>query len=216
MMPCYLPFNRSSNLDISFFVLRPVGVFADELISTMKYFSLHAEDFGCLSSSLFKSIHGNLVAALSQITHLAILLNHGFFEAYVGESKDGRPAAKFLTGDILFLVSMSSISNDASDLSYACLALLRSHFSKEGGLSSTVCLQCKDQPSVATLQVWESLQACYSWLLSSDYRNTYMPYISPLTCDIQFDIFKVVYVSSDEVLHPDSVQHLQGGVCEQR
>ncbi|XP_039115400.1 uncharacterized protein LOC120250639 [Dioscorea cayenensis subsp. rotundata] len=236
-MPCYLPFNRN-NLDISFIVLRPVGVFTDELISTMKYFSLHAEDFGCLSSSLFKSIHGNLVvwygawikrstedrktladnlvAALSQITHLAILLNHGFFEAYVGESKDGRPAAKFSTGDILFLVSMPSISNDTSDLSYACLALLRSHFSKEGSLSSTVCLQCKDQPMVATLQVWESLQACYSWLLSSDYRNTYMPYISPLTCDTQFDIFKVVYVSSDEVPHPDSFQHLQGGVCEQR
>ncbi|KAH7654334.1 Dimeric alpha+beta barrel-containing protein [Dioscorea alata] len=163
-----------------------------------------------------KTLADNLVAALSQITHLAILLNQGFFEAFIGESKDGRPAAKFSTGDILFLVSMPSISNDTSDLSYACLALLRSHFSKEGGLSSSVCLQCKDQPMVATLQVWESLQACYSWLLSSDYRNTYLPYIRPLTCDTQFDIFKVVYVSSDEVPYPDSFQRLQGGVREQR
>lgn len=63
-MPCFVPFDNKK-LDVSFFVFRPTGVFADELIDAMKYFSFHVEDLGCVYSSVLKSMHGSLVIDFS-------------------------------------------------------------------------------------------------------------------------------------------------------
>ncbi|RZR81159.1 hypothetical protein BHM03_00007341 [Ensete ventricosum] len=132
---------------------------------------------------------------------MGVLLHHGFFEAFFGESKDGSSVAKFSSGDTIFLTGMASTPRDVADLSYACLALHRSFFAKTDGLSAGVLLRCNDQPVVAALMVWKSLHACYSWLLRSDYRNTILPYFSHLSQDSQFDVFKVVYVNRDEILN---------------
>lgn len=59
-MPCFVPFNNK-NLDITFFVFKSVGVFVEDLIDALKYFSFFSENHGCTNSAVFKSIHGNLV-----------------------------------------------------------------------------------------------------------------------------------------------------------
>ncbi|RRT62553.1 hypothetical protein B296_00010318 [Ensete ventricosum] len=149
---------------------------------------------------------------------MGVLLHHGFFEAFFGESKDGSSVAKFSSGDTIFLTAMASTPRDVADLSYACLALHRSFFAKTDGLSAGVLLRCNDQPVVAALMVWKSLHACYSWLLRSDYRNTILPYFSHLSQDSQFDVFKVVYVNCDEILNvsPFPPQTIGGGDGEEQ
>ncbi|KAG0501843.1 hypothetical protein HPP92_001915 [Vanilla planifolia] len=185
----------------------------------MKCFSFQAEDLGCLHNSVMKSVHGNLVvwygawikrseenrrilyntllSAIQDLSHLGILLQHGFYDVYAGESNDGQPHARFSSGDAVLLCGMVPVSNDTSEL--LCLhGDPRSGFRKAEGSVAGACLQCRDRPMVAMLHVWKSLQACYSWLIASDYRKTIRPYISNFINDAQFDVFRVIYVSSDD------------------
>ncbi|XP_077221303.1 uncharacterized protein LOC143855027 [Tasmannia lanceolata] len=131
---------------------------------------------------------------------MATLMEYGFFDAYAGDSKDGLSVAKFTTNDTISMGSMLPSSDDLSDLSYACLAVLKSCFLKMEGASSVVCFRSYDQPRVGCLHVWKSLCSCYSWLLGSDYRNTISPYVKHLSTNLQYDIFRVVYVSNDDLL----------------
>ncbi|XP_020587056.1 uncharacterized protein LOC110029214 [Phalaenopsis equestris] len=220
-MPCFVPFKN--NLDFTFFVLRSVGVLDDEIIDSMKCFSFQAEDLGCVYSSVMKSIHGNLIvwygawikrseedrhilneallSAMEDLSHLAVLIQHGFYSVYAGESKDGQPNARFSTGDTILLCGMVPASDDSSDLSSACMTILRSSFNNVKESTAGVCFQCHNKPLVAMLHVWKSLQACYSWLIKADYRRTIRPYISSFSNEAQFDVFKVIFVSSDDVLN---------------
>lgn len=138
------------------------------------------------------------LSMLSNLSTMAILVDHMFFDAYAGESRDWSCAAKFCTGDT---VSMSSAAfpgaGDVSDVSYACLALFKSSFQKMEGVRSGVCLKCQTKPSIASFYVWKSLQYCYSWILSSDQRKSLLPYFESVSIDIKYDIFRVVYVSGD-------------------
>ncbi|XP_068655563.1 uncharacterized protein [Aristolochia californica] len=221
-MPCLVPFDNR-NLDTSFFVFRPTGVVVEELIEALQWFSFYAEDHGCAYSALFKSIHGNLViwygawikrseekkkllkasllSALTKVSSLAILLDYGFFEPYAGESKDGLRNTKFSTGDTVSMTAMCPNSHGLEALSYACLAVLKSISIKMEGVSSVVCFQCHDKPRVASMHVWKSLQSCYSWLLSSDHRRTIAPYVKHLAATIEYDVFRVVYVSNDDIIN---------------
>ncbi|KAJ9153141.1 hypothetical protein P3X46_026617 [Hevea brasiliensis] len=225
-MACFVPFNNR-NLDISFFVFRPTMVLVDELIETLKHFSGSTESLGCAQSSILRSIHGNMIiwygawmkkssenkelltaallSMLTSISSMAILIEHGFFDAYAGESRDGSSAAKFSTGDAISINIIVPQSGDVNDLSYANLALFKSHFLKMEGASAGVCLNCQSKPKVASLYVWKSLQFCYSWIINSDHRRTMLPYLERFSLDIKYDIFRVVFVSSDNLL---SYQHL--------
>lgn len=163
-----------------------------------------------------KTLNATLLSSLLRISDMAVLLQHGFFEPYAGRfgkfmdhsnSTANRPsAAKFSSGDTILMCGIVPTSEDPSDLSYACLALLQSCFLNSEGISSAVCLRQHDQfgdvekPMVAVFQVWKSLEGCYAWLLNSDYRSTILPYISHLSTDAQFDVYKAVYVSTDDVL----------------
>ncbi|XP_042483753.1 uncharacterized protein LOC122064105 [Macadamia integrifolia] len=236
-MPCFVPFD-SKNLDISFCVFRPVVVLTDELIEALKRFSFWSVSLGCVSSSIFKSIHGNMIiwygawmkrsdeqkkllhetllSKLHQVSSLAVLLDHSFFKAYAGESKNGFPAAKFSTGEIISMNAMKLSSNIFNNLSYLCLALFKSNFLKMEGVAAGVCFRCEERPKVVCLYVWKSLKACYSWLLNSDYRSTIQLYIEPISPDIKYDIFWVVYVNSDdkfniEFLPPSRMPETVGG-----
>ncbi|WOL17787.1 hypothetical protein Cni_G26580 [Canna indica] len=225
-MPCFVPFDEEK-VEISFLVFRPRGVFSDELIDAMKLFSFHAEDLGCLYSSVLKSMHGNLqivwygawirrspenrqilkdalLSVLEEVSSLGALVHHAFVKAFFGETKEsGKAAAKFSTGDTVFLSAMAaSTPRQMADLSYAFVALHKSFFPKMDGVAACAYFRSDEEPVVYSLVVWESLGACYTWLLESDYRNTMLPYVSHLVCEGggQKDVFKVVYVSSDEVL----------------
>lgn len=68
-MACYVPFN-SRNLDISFFMFRPTVVYVDDLIEALKQFSCYTESLGCVHSSIFTSIHGNMVAIYAFLLRL--------------------------------------------------------------------------------------------------------------------------------------------------
>ncbi|KAJ6895016.1 hypothetical protein NC652_028688 [Populus alba x Populus x berolinensis] len=59
-MACFVPFNNR-NLEISFFIFRPIVAVVDELVETLKHFSACTESLGCVQSSIFKSIHGNMI-----------------------------------------------------------------------------------------------------------------------------------------------------------
>lgn len=217
-MACFVPFNNR-NLDVTLFVFKPTVVFVDELVESLKQFSVCTETLGCVQSSVFKSIHGNMIiwyggwmkkstenkeiltttllSMLASMSSMAVLTEHSFFDAYAGESKDGSIAAKFSTGDIVSMNLIASSSNDINDVSYANLALFKSHFLKMDGATTGVCLKCQSTPRVACLYVWKSLLLCYSWILNSDYRKTMLPYLDRFSLSVKYDIFWVVYVSSE-------------------
>lgn len=133
------------------------------------------------------------------ISSMANLVEHTFLDAYAGESRDGSSAAKFYKGDTIFVsLAIPTTTGDVDDLSYACLALFKSHFLKMEGLSAGVCLKCKttSKPRVVCLYVWNSLHFCYSWVLSTDQGKSMLPYLERLALKIKYDIFRVVYVSA--------------------
>ncbi|XP_031274212.1 uncharacterized protein LOC116132682 [Pistacia vera] len=229
-MACYLPFNNR-NLDISFFVFRPTVVVVEELVEALKHFCICTQTLGCLQTSIFRSIHGNMIiwygawtkrsrenkeiltsAILSMLTNLssmAILIEHSFFDTYAGDSREGSSAAKFCTGDIIFMNITSPSTGDINDLSYANLALFRDRFLKMEGAISGVCLKCQTIPRVSSLIVWKSLQYCYTWILNSDYRKTILPYLDRFKLEIRYDIFRVVYACNDHV--PNSIHLVPNG-----
>ncbi|XP_030553338.2 uncharacterized protein LOC115757296 [Rhodamnia argentea] len=153
-MSCFVPFNRR-NLDISFFVFRPTLVLVDELVEALKRFAASTGTLGCIQSSIFRSIHGNMIiwyaawmrkssgdkeslnakllSMLTDVSSMAILVEYSFFEPYAGESRDGSPAAKFSTGDIISVDAAESTADEVGDLAYACLALFKSRFRKDRG-----------------------------------------------------------------------------------
>jgi hypothetical protein len=135
---------------------------------------------------------------LTDVSTMAILIDHSFFEAYAGESRQGNPAAKFFNGDIISMnsTSLSSDEMNENDFSYACLAIFRTRFLKMDGATAGVCLKSQSRPSVIGLCIWKSLQSCYSYILNTDYRKTMLPYLDGLSLDIKYDIFRVVYVSA--------------------
>ncbi|CAH9111780.1 unnamed protein product [Cuscuta europaea] len=225
---CFIPFNER-NLDLSFFILRPTIVMVDRLLAALEQFSSSAHSLGCIHSSVFKSIHGNLIvwygawikrpykngrellnASLlsrlrNDVSSMAILLEHGFYDAYAGEARDGTLAAKFFTGDTISLHAISfstCIKEDntniiMSDFSYACLAIFKDRFIKMEGAKAGACLKSARLSKVCAVFVWRSLQSCYSYILSEDYRSILPYYLDGLSIDIKYDIFRVVFVSDD-------------------
>ncbi|XP_055821967.1 uncharacterized protein LOC129890435 [Solanum dulcamara] len=222
-MACFFPYN-SRNLDTSFFIFRPTIVIVDDLLEALKHFSFSTQSLGCVHSAIFRSIHGNmmvwygawikrssenkdslaatLLSMLTSVSSMAILLEHGFFDAYAGESKDHSPAAKFYTGDIVSMNSASFSLHEMSleDFTYACLAIFKDRFHKMDGAVSGVCLKCHQLPKVAAVFVWKSLQCCYNYILNQDSRSV-LPYFDGFSLDLKYDVFKVVYVSGDGPLN---------------
>lgn len=140
---------------------------------------------------------------LNSTSSMAILIDHSFIDAYVGESRDSSSAIRFHTGDIISMHAGSAAADSASDiddLSYACLAVFKSRFPKMEGAAAGVCFRYQAKPKVVCLCVWKSIQLCYSWILSADQRKAILPYLDRFSADIKYDIFRVVYVSSDSVL----------------
>ncbi|AES64117.1 hypothetical protein MtrunA17_Chr2g0285421 [Medicago truncatula] len=230
-MACSVAFNNK-NLEISFFVFKPTIVIIDDLVHGLKQFSLTTETLGCVQSSIFRSIHGNMIiwygawqkqstkekelltltlkSMLTKVSTMAKLIEHSFLEAYAGESRDGSSTAKFSTGDILSINSAGTNSrDDLNDLSYAVLALFRSRFAKMEGMTSGLCLKGQSRPIVVCIHVWKSLHFCYSWILNSDHRKWMMPYLEKFAIDMKYDIFKVVYVSGDNVVDVNYISHHQ-------
>ncbi|KAL5097003.1 hypothetical protein RYX36_001330 [Vicia faba] len=221
-MACSVAFNNK-NLEISFFVFKPTIVIIDDLVHVLKLFSLSAENLGCVQSSIFRSIHGNMIiwygawhkqsnkekelltsnlkSMLTKVSTMAKLIDHNFLEAYAGESRDDSSTAKLTTGDIISINTADTVSRkDLDNLSYAVLAIFRSRFAKMEGVTSGLCLKGQTRPIVVCIHVWKSLHYCYSWILNSDHRKWMMPYLERFSIDMKYDIFKVVYVSGDNVV----------------
>lgn len=140
---------------------------------------------------------------LENVATMAVLIEHSYFEAYAGGSRDGSPAAKFSTGDTVSMTA-TDLSTDQvteKDFSYFCLAIFKSRFLKMEGALAGVCLKSQLRTRIVNLYVWKSLHSCYSWIINSDYRNTVLPYYDGLSIDVKYDMFKVVYVSGDNVLN---------------
>lgn len=134
---------------------------------------------------------------LRSLSSKGVLVEYRFVDTYAGESKDGSYVAKFYTGDIIFLSVAVSTDGDLNDVSYANLAIFKDRFWKMEGAVSGVCLKSQNMPTVSCLYVWKSLQHCYSWILNSDSRKTTLPYLDRFKLDIKYDIFRVVYVSTE-------------------
>ncbi|KAK7319103.1 hypothetical protein RJT34_03816 [Clitoria ternatea] len=215
---------NNKDLDVSFFVFKPTVVIVDHLVHGLQKFSLHTENLGCVQSSIFRSIHGNMIiwygtwqkrssdekdklmtnlqSMLTNVTRMAVLVEHNFLDAYVGESRDGSSVVKFRTGDTISINSVLTTAKDLNDLCYAVLAIFKSRFSKTEGISAGLCMKGQSIPRVVCIHVWKSLQFCYTWVLHSDHRKSMMPYLERFSTDIKYDIFRVVYVSGDNVVIP--------------
>lgn len=144
---------------------------------------------------------------LSNISSMAVLIEHSFFDSYAGDSRDGGgAAASFSAGDTISMSVTSIASADEIDgLSYAFLALFRSEFPRLDGVTSGVCLRCQTKPAVACFFVWRSLQSCYSWILSSDHRTSVLPFLERFQVDHKYDVFRVLFVSGDSVVNVGSI-----------
>ncbi|GJY46430.1 hypothetical protein Tco_0435493 [Tanacetum coccineum] len=209
--------------------LRPTVAVVDDLVDTLKHFSLFTERLGCIHSSIFKSIHGNMIvwygawikrshddkellreallSALTNLQSMAELLDHNFMAAYGGESRDGYTAAKFSTGDTVCFSSSHLLSNtkmNEQDFIYTCYSLFRSYFYKTDGTIAGVCLKCESSPIMINFYVWKNLQSCYSFALKEDRREEFYNCFEDATVFMKYDMFKVVYVSADDV---SSFQH---------
>lgn len=138
------------------------------------------------------------ISMLTNLSSMSVLVEHSFLEAYAGDSRDGTPAAKFSTGDIISMNTAVSTSSDLNDFCYAVLAIFRSRFAKIEGITSGICLKAQSMPRVVCIHVWKSLHFCYSWILRSDQRKWMMPYLERFSVEMKYDIFRVVYVSSDD------------------
>ncbi|KAJ7968996.1 Serine incorporator 4 [Quillaja saponaria] len=195
-MACFVPFNNK-NLDTSFFIFRPTVVLVDDFVDELKKFSSCAQSLGCVRSSIFRSIHGNMLSMLSNLSSMAIITEHSFFDAYAGESIDGSSAAKFSTGDIISMNVAATTSSDLYDLSYGILAIFKSRFQNIEGITASVCLRCEIMPRVVWLNVWKSLQLCYSWILNKESRKSMLLYLDRFSVNLKYDIFRVIHVSGD-------------------
>jgi hypothetical protein len=74
MVTCSVDFNNKE-LEISFFVFKPTVVIVEHLIHGLKHFSSCAENLGCIQSSIFKSIHGNMVLCFSSFSNFPNLIS---------------------------------------------------------------------------------------------------------------------------------------------
>lgn len=163
-----------------------------------------------------KILNSAIISMMTNISSMAVLMDYNFFETYAGESKTGSPAAKFFTGDtVSFSVIAHSGEDNVSevDLSYAILATFKSSFLSMDGVTSGVCLKkYRDENNknavpdefVLNFFVWKSQQSCYSYILKSDIKDVIVPYLKGLSLNLKYDIFRVIYVSSD---NPINFQH---------
>nr|XP_043622598.1 uncharacterized protein LOC122594196 [Erigeron canadensis] len=223
-MASFMPFTNK-NLDIFMCVLRPTIAIVDDLVDSLKNFSLFTERLGCIHSSIFKSIHGNMIvwygawikrsnedkellqqvllSGLTNLQNMAVLLEYDFMAAYGGEAKDGPPAAKFSTGDTISFSSthllQSNTKINEQDFLYSCFSVFRSYFLKMNGTISGVCLKCENCPVVVNFYVWKNLQSCYSFVLKNDQREELQNYFGGAKVFMKYDVYKVVYVSADDV-----------------
>ncbi|KAK9055968.1 hypothetical protein SSX86_027055 [Deinandra increscens subsp. villosa] len=227
-MASFMPFTNN-NLDIFMCVLRPTVAIVDDLLHTLKHFSFFTERLGCIHSSIFKSIHGNLIiwygawikrcndnkevllealfSALKNLQNMAILVDHNFMVAYGGEARDGSLAAKFSTGDTICFSSTHLPSNakmKEQDFVHKCLSIFQSYFLIMDGTVAGVCLKCINRPTMINFYVWKNLQSCYSFLMKNDHRGALQSWFCGANVLIKYDVFKVVYVSADDV---SSFQH---------
>lgn len=222
-MACFMPFTNK-NLDIFICVLRPTVAIIDDLVDTLKQFSLFTERLGCIHSSIFKSIHGNMIIwygawikrsdenkellhealllALTNLQSMAVVLDHDFMAAYGGEARDGSPAAKFSTGDIVCFNTTHLASDtkmNQQDFVYTCFSVFQSYFHKMDGTVAGVCLKYESIPTMINFYVWKNLQSCYSFALENDHREILQKSFHDATVFMKYDVFKVVYVSADDV-----------------
>ncbi|KAI3800762.1 hypothetical protein L1987_28856 [Smallanthus sonchifolius] len=227
-MASFMPFTNN-NLDIFMCVLRPTVAIVDDLLDTLKHFSFFTERLGCIHSSIFKSIHGNMIIwygawikrsnddkellhealflALKNLQNMAVLVDHNFMVAYGGEARDGSSAAKFSTGDTICFSSTHLPSNTKikeQDFVHKCFSLFQSYFLKMDGTIAGVCLKCAARPLMINFYVWKNLQSCYSFILKNNHRDALLSWFCGATVFIKYDVFKVVYVSADDV---SSFQH---------
>ncbi|KAH1238245.1 hypothetical protein GmHk_08G022954 [Glycine max] len=212
MMTCSVDLNNK-DLDISFYVFKPT-VFMDSnsfpyslrilVVYKALYLGAYMEIYvmSCnqiiwygawqkRSSDEKDKLTANLQSMLTNnITRMAVLVvEHNFLDAYAGESRDGSLAVKFSTGDIISMNSVVTTTKDLNDLCYAVLAIFRSRFPKTEGITSGLCMKGQCLPRVVCIHVWQSLQFCYSWILSSDHRKWMMPYLERFSTEMKHDIF---------------------------
>lgn len=131
---------------------------------------------------------------------MCILVEQNFLDAYAGESRDGTSTIKFSTGDIISINSVVTTMKDLNDLCYAVLAIFKSRFAKNEGKNAGICLKGQKLPSVVCIHVWKSLQFCYSWVLNPDHRKWMIPYLERFKIVMKYDIFRVVYVSGENIV----------------
>lgn len=151
-------------------------------------------------------LHEALLVALTNLQSMAVLLDHDFMTAYGGEARDGSPAAKFSTGDIVCFNTIQLLSDkkmnkmNEQDFVYTCFSVFQSYFHKMNGTVAGVCLKYE---SISTMMVnfyvWKNLQSCYSFALNSENREILQQRFQNATVFMKYDIFKVVYVSADDV-----------------
>ncbi|KAL8236054.1 hypothetical protein R6Q59_017135 [Mikania micrantha] len=220
-MASFMPFTNN-NLDMFMCVLKPTVAIVDDLIQTLKQFSFFTERLGCIHSSIFKSIHGNMIiwygawikrrddrellhealfSALKNLQTMAVLVDHNFMVAYGGKARDGSPAAKFSTGDTICLSSTHLPSNTLmkeQDFARECFSIFQSYFLMMDDTVAGVCLKCTTRPTMINFYVWKNLQSCYSFLLKHNNRDALQNWFPGATVFFKYDVFKVVYVSADD------------------
>lgn len=144
---------------------------------------------------------------MTSLHSMAVLVDHDFMVAYGGEARDGSPAAKFSTGDTICFSSTQLSSNSTmkeQDYVHKSFSMFRTYFLKLDGIVAGVCLKCAGRPMIINFYVWKNLQSCYLFILNNNHREAIKNWFGGTKVFIQYDLYKVVYVSADNV---SSVQY---------
>lgn len=211
---------------VSFAVFKPQeGCHIDDVVAQMVAAAASIEKCSSsrsgISISILRSISRNWVAAVAEkkdqedanpwlnlpeaaaftkgFSSAVGMVDSGWFEMNCEESKARFPAfGQKRVGDVVSVRRIYSGGKNQDKLSYCCLALLKSYFTKTEGLHSYTFYDSMDGTRIIGLGKWESADKAYTALGKPNGCSAEAFWKSLGAKKLKYDVCRVVYVSKKD------------------
>ncbi|XP_057866991.1 uncharacterized protein LOC131074387 [Cryptomeria japonica] len=218
--PCTSPSN-SQNVKISFGMFRPGdGCDINDAVTHMtkvaaaieKSSNINVAILKCLDDSwaavfiVWKGGSQNAENSALNLPEAAVFtkglksavrtIDSGWFQRSSQQTSQGIPFAQLSSGDIVSIRRLYCSSNRQDDLSYSCLAILRSYFNRLKGILSYSFYDSLDGKQVIGLGVWDGIESA-SAMVKYPHTNPALPYWKEIGAKkLKYHVCQVVYVTS--------------------
>lgn len=127
------------------------------------------------------------------------MVDSGLFEMNCEMSRARFPAfGQKQVGDVISVQRIYSGGKNQDKLTYCCLALLKSHFTKTQGLHSYTFYDSLDGKLIIGLGKWESVDTAYTAVAKPNAASAEAFWKSLGAQKLKYDVCRVVYVSNRE------------------